>query len=276
MTTTSILITGCSSGIGRYCAEQLHQSGYLVIASCRHMDDVEQLQSQGLHCVQLDVTDTDSVHNALAQTLQITGGTLDVLFNNAGFGQGGAIEDLPTDALRSQFETNLFGLHELTRTVLPVMLKQGHGKIVQNSSVLGLVAMKYRGAYVARKFALEGYSDALRLELMDTNISVSLIEPGPIVSQFRANSLRTVQNNIDIDGSRHHQSYQKTLARLGSDKPSTSFTLEPEAVLKPLQKILTSKRPKARYYVTKPTYIFGYLRRCLSTHLLDKIVGKGH
>ncbi|MGO2508396.1 MAG: SDR family oxidoreductase [Vibrio hibernica] len=275
MTKTSILITGCSSGIGRYCAEQLHQAGYQVIASCRKIEDVGELKALGLHCIQLDVTDTGSVHAALEQTMQITGGRLDVLFNNAGYGQGGAIEDLPTDALRAQFETNLFGLHELTRAVIPLMLKQEHGKIVQDSSVLGLVAMKYRGAYVASKFALEGYTDALRLELMDTNITVSLIEPGPIASQFRANSFKAVQQNIDVEGSRHRDNYQKTLARLGSEKSSTPFTLGPEAVLKQLQKILDSKQPKPRYYVTKATYIFGYLRRILSSSMLDKIVGKG-
>ncbi|WP_153448953.1 SDR family oxidoreductase [Vibrio algicola] len=276
MTKTSILITGCSTGIGRYCAEQLHQAGFLVIASCRKQQDVNELKALGLECVQLDVTDVESVQAGLTQTLQLTGGRLDVLFNNAGYGQGGAVEDLPTDALRAQFETNLFGLHELTRAVIPVMLKQGHGKIVQNSSVLGLVAMKYRGAYVASKFALEGYSDALRLELMDTNIAVSLIEPGPIVSQFRANSLQAVQTNIDVEGSRHHQGYQKTVARLASAEAPTGFTLGPEAVLKPLQKILASQRPKARYYVTKPSYIFGYLRRILSAKMLDKIVARGN
>jgi NAD(P)-dependent dehydrogenase (short-subunit alcohol dehydrogenase family) len=271
----SILITGCSSGIGRYCAEQLHQSDYQVIASCRKIEDVAELKAKGLSCVQLDVTDSESIHSALKEVLKLTGGRLDVLFNNAGYGQGGAIEDLPTEALRAQFETNFFGLHELTRAVLPVMLKQGHGKIVQDSSVLGLVAMKYRGAYTASKFAIEGYTDTLRLELMDTNIAVSLIEPGPIVSKFRENSLRAVKATIDINGSRHKSHYQKTLARLGSQTPSTVFTLGPEAVLKQLQRILDSHRPKPRYYVTKATYIFGYLRRFLSSRMLDRILVKG-
>lgn len=272
----SILITGCSSGIGRYCAEQLHRAGYQVVASCRNIEDVTELMAQGLNCVQLDVTDPQSIQAALKQTLSMTGGRLDALFNNAGYGQGGALEDLPTHALRSQFETNLFGLHELTRAVLPVMLKQGSGKIVQNSSVLGLVAMKYRGAYVASKFAMEGYSDALRLELMDTNISVSLIEPGPIVSQFRSNSLRAVKASIDVEGSRHKENYKKTLARLGDPNPSAPFTLGPDAVLNVVQKILDSDKPKPRYYVTKATYIFGYLRRLLSSAMLDRVVGKGH
>lgn len=271
----SILITGCSSGIGFHCANELYKSGYQVIASCRKLEDVEALREQGLYCVQLDVTDEQSIHSAIKETLKMTGGTLDVLFNNAGYGQGGAIEDLPTSALRAQFETNFFGLHEVTKAVIPVMLRQGHGKIVQNSSVLGLVAMKYRGAYNASKFAIEGYTDTLRLELMDTNISVSLIEPGPIVSKFRENSLRAVKSVIDIDGSRHQKNYQKTLARLGSRESLTPFTLGPDAVLEKLHRILGSDRPKPRYYVTKSTYIFGYLRRIVSAKMLDDILVRG-
>ncbi len=273
---TSILITGCSSGIGYHCATQLHAAGYLVVASCRRAEDVARLRELGLHCVQLDLTDAESIHAALQATLEITAGRLDVLFNNAGYGQGGALEDLPTAALRAQFDTNLFGMHELTRAVIPVMLAQGQGKIVQDSSVLGLVAMKYRGAYIASKFALEGYTDALRLELMNTGIRVSLIEPGPIVSRFRANSLRTVQKTIDVQNSRHLANYQKTLARLSSPNPSNPFTLGPQAVCEQLLKILHSASPRPRYYVTKSTFIFGYLRRILSTRMLDKILVKGN
>ncbi|UJF17870.1 SDR family oxidoreductase [Vibrio sp. SS-MA-C1-2] len=271
----SILITGCSSGIGKYCAEQLHQAGYLVIASCRRIEDVNVLKKAGLNAVQLDLADSKSIHSGLQQALDITGGTIDILFNNAAYGQGGALEDLPTAALREQFETNLFGWHDLTQAVIQVMLKQGHGKIIQNSSVLGLVAMRYRGAYNASKFALEGYTDTLRLELMGTNITVSLIEPGPIVSQFRANSLKMVEKYIDVASSRHHENYQQMLSRLGKAESTNKFTLGPEAVLAPLQKILTSKKPKSRYYVTQPTYIFGFLRRILPTKWLDKMLIKG-
>ncbi|WP_299495310.1 SDR family NAD(P)-dependent oxidoreductase [uncultured Shewanella sp.] len=273
--TQSILITGCSSGIGRFCAEQLHQAGFNVVASCRKLDDVRTLQAQGLSCVQMDMTSTDSIRIGLAAALALTGGTIDVLFNNAAYGQGGAIEDLSTNTLRQQFETNLFGLHELTRAVIPLMLAQGSGKIVQNSSVLGLVAMKYRGAYNASKFALEGYTDTLRLELMNTPISVSLIEPGPIVSQFRANALRAIEHSIDIETSRHKDNYQHTLSRLGSKEATTPFTLGPEAVLKPLLKIIEHSNPKPRYYVTKATYIFGYLRRFLSSSMLDRVLSRG-
>ncbi|EKO3450384.1 SDR family oxidoreductase [Vibrio fluvialis] len=271
----SILITGCSSGIGYYCAKELHKAGYRVIASCRKPEDVSRLNSEGIFCLQLDVTDTDSIQSAISETIEHTGGTLDVLFNNAAYGQCGALEDLPTDALRAQFETNLFGWHELTKAVIPIMLEQGGGKIIQNSSVLGLVAMKYRGAYNASKFALEGYTDTLRLELMDTKISVSLIEPGPIVSKFRENALRAFESVIDKDRSRHHNSYQSTIERLGKESPSSKFTLTPDSVLKRVERILEDPSPKARYYVTQPTYIFGFLRRILPVSMLDKLLAKG-
>ncbi|MGI2881089.1 SDR family oxidoreductase [Vibrio furnissii] len=270
----SILITGCSTGIGYHCAKHLHEAGYHVVASCRNLEDVERLKGEGLFCVQLDVTDKNSIHSALEAALEHTGGVIDVLFNNAGYGQAGALEDLPTDALKAQFETNLFGLHELTRAVIPQMLKQGKGKIVQNSSVLGLVAMKYRGAYNASKFALEGYTDTLRLELMNTNISVSLIEPGPIVSQFRANSLKAFQKNIDMSTSRHRDNYQKTIDRLSSASSSNRFTLPPEAVYEKLKRILLSNKPNPRYYVTQQTYIAGLLRRFVSARLLDRILSR--
>ncbi|EPS3378921.1 SDR family oxidoreductase [Vibrio fluvialis] len=270
----SILITGCSSGIGYYCAKELHKAGYRVIASCRKPEDVSRLNSEGIFCLQIDVTDAESVQRAVRETLEHTGGTLDVLFNNAAYGQCGALEDLPTDALRAQFETNLFGWHELTKAVIPIMLEQGGGKIIQNSSVLGLVAMKYRGAYNASKFALEGYTDTLRLELMDTKISVSLIEPGPIVSKFRENALRAFECVIDKGGSRHHKSYKSTIERLAKESPSSKFTLPPDSVLKRVERILEDPSPKARYYVTQPTYIFGFLRRILPVSMLDKLLAK--
>jgi NAD(P)-dependent dehydrogenase (short-subunit alcohol dehydrogenase family) len=273
---TSILITGCSTGIGYHCAMALHKAGYQVIASCRRPKDVVALQAQGLHCVQLDLSSSESIKRGLKETLDITGGTLDVLFNNAAYGQPGALEDLPTHALREQFETNLFGWHELTTLVIPLMLEQGHGKIVQNSSVLGLVAMKYRGAYNASKFALEGYTDTLRLELMDTSINVSLIEPGPIESQFRENAKRQFEKHIDIDDSRHQASYKKTLERLDKSSPTNKFTLTPEAVLKPLLHVISSNKPKPRYYVTQPTYIFGFLRRILPSRWLDNLLVKSN
>ena len=270
----SILITGCSSGIGLYCAQALHKRGYLVVASCRKLEDVERLKGLGLHCVQLDLACTQSIQKGLNEALIITNGRLDALFNNGAYGQPGAVEDLPTDALRQQFEVNLFGWHELTCQVIQVMRKQSSGRIIQNSSVLGLVCLPYRGAYNASKFALEGLTDTLRMELKETKIQISLIEPGPIESKFRVNALKAFINNIDIESSAHKKNYLAQQQRLESQTKPQPFTLGPEAVLKSLLHALESKRAKPRYYVTFPTYLFGYLKRILSTRMLDKLLSK--
>lgn len=268
----SILITGCSTGIGLCSALMLHKQGYQVIASARRLEDVEQLQQQGLQAIQLDVDDDESIKRALQECLELTGGTLDALFNNAGFGQPGAVEDIERKALRQQFETNVFGPFELTRLVLKQMRKQGHGRIIFNSSVLGFAAMKFRGAYNGSKFAMEGLCDTLRQELAGSQIHVSLIEPGPIISQFRANAMRQFKLNVDIEHSFHKTTYEGVLARLNKVGPAAPFTLPAEAVVKKLLHALQSPRPKARYYVTFPTYLFAYLKRLLPTAWLDKIL----
>jgi len=270
----SILITGCSSGIGLCVARGLKSLGYRVFATARKADDVHRLETDGFESVQLDLADSDSIAKALDEILARTGGTLDALFNNGAYGQPGAVEDLSRDVLRAQFETNLFGWHELTNRVLPVMRRQGHGRIVQNSSVLGFVALRYRGAYNASKFALEGLSDTLRLELVGTDIHVSLVEPGPVTSCFRENAFRAYQENIDPDSSVHRDRYLAMEARLQTKGPVVPFTLPPEAVLKKVIHALESRRPRARYYVTFPTYLFGTLKRLLSTRLLDRMLNK--
>jgi NAD(P)-dependent dehydrogenase (short-subunit alcohol dehydrogenase family) len=219
----TILITGASTGIGYYCAHQLHQAGFKVIASCRKTEDVERLLNEGLTCIQLDLADSASIEQGVNETLRLTGGELFALFNNGAYGQPGAVEDLTRDALRRQFETNFFGWVELTNRILPVMIKQGYGRIVQNSSVLGIAAMPMRGAYNSSKYAIEGISDTLRLELVNTGVYVSLIEPGPINSQFRHNALNALQANIDITRSRHQSAYQKAIARLGVKESTTPF-----------------------------------------------------
>lgn len=273
-TQPSILITGCSTGIGYYCAKALQEDGWQVIASCRQQSDVERLQAEGLTCLQLDVSSTESITTALAKTLELTGGTLDALFNNGAYGQPGAVEDLTRDTLRKQFETNFFGWCELTNAVLKVMHQQLSGRIIHNSSVLGFAAMPFRGAYNASKFALEGITDTLRLELADTNIRVCLIEPGPIASEFRPNALRALDSNIAINDSRFGFQYASAIARLSKPGPASRFTLGPEAVYKKLKHALTAKNPKPRYYVTFPTYLMGTLKRFLSTRMMDRILGK--
>lgn len=274
-TMKSILITGCSSGIGLDAALTLRARGYLVIATARKEEDIDKLQERGLTACQLDVTDSQSISDAIAFSLEQTGGTLDFLFNNGAYGQTGALEDLPTHALRAQFETNVFGQHELTRQVLPIMLQQGHGRIIQCSSVLGFVSMAYRGAYNASKYALEGLSDTLRLELKGTNIDVSLIEPGPINTEFRANALVAFKENIDMDASRHKASYQQQIDRLSSEKSGAAFTLEPIDVTKVLIHAIESKKPKIRYRVTVPTVLFAIFKRLLPSRWLDALLSRG-
>lgn len=270
----SVLITGCSSGIGQCVAQGLQARGHRIFATARTHSDVQSLKEKGFESFVLDLDDTLSITNAVKNILALTGGTLDAVFNNGAYGQPGAVEDLSREVLRAQFETNLFGWLELTNLLIPVMRKQGHGRIIQNSSVLGLVSFPYRGAYNASKYALEGLTDTLRLELAGTNIHAVLIEPGPIESRFRANAFKAYQKNIARDNSPHRERYLAMEQRLSKTGPAVPFTLPPEAVLKKVIHALESQHPKIRYYVTFPTYLFGILRRILSAKLLDRILLK--
>ena len=270
----SVLITGCSTGIGYCVANGLRQRGYRVFATARRKESVKTLTDEGFESLLLDLDDSDSIRQAVDEILDRTDGELYGLFNNGAFGLAGAVEDLSRDAIRAQFETNFFGWLELTNLLIPVMRKQGFGRIIQNSSVLGIVALQFRGAYNASKYAIEGLSDTLRLELRNTNIHVSLVEPGPILSQFRSNSVRAMQEYIDIENSVYSTKYKKVLNRLNTVGPAVPFTLPPEAVLDKVIHALESKKPRARYYVTFPTYLFGYLKRLLSTRQLDSLLYK--
>lgn len=268
----TILITGCSSGIGGCVAHGLKARGWRVFATVRQPADMERLQTQGLESLSLDLRDSDSIRAAVAAVLERTGGRLDALFNNGAYGQPGAVEDLSREALREQFETNLFGTQELTNQVIPVMRRQGRGRILYTSSVLGLVAFPYRGAYVASKFALEGLADTLRMELTDTGIHVCLIEPGPILSRFRDHAHAAYLRHIRAETSPHREKYAAMEARLLKEGPAAPFTLPPEAVLKRVIHALESPRPRARYSVTVPTYLFAALRRLLPTRGLDAVL----
>ena len=265
----SILISGCSTGIGACVARGLAARGWQVFAGARKADDVERLRAEGLHGVLLDLDDSASINAAVDAVLAQTGGRLDALFNNGGFGQVGAVEDLTRDALREQFETNLFGWVELTNRVIPVMRRQGHGRIVMNSSVLGYAAFAYRGAYNAVKFALEGLSDTLRHELHGIGIHVALIEPGPIVSRFRENCLPHFEKHIDWRNSVHRAQYESQLARLHKPGPAAPFTLPAEAVLEKVIHALESPAPRPRYPVTVPAVVFWWLKRVLPIRVMD-------
>jgi len=275
MSKPTILITGCSSGIGYAAAIGLRDRGWHVYAACRQELDCARLREEGFDSPRLDYADADSIINALADVLDDTGGTLDALFNNGAYAVPGAVEDLPTEALREIFETNFFGWHTLTRAVLPVMRAQGHGRIVQCSSVLGLVAQPWRGAYNATKFALEGLTDTLRLEMRGTGIYPILIEPGPVTSKIRNNSIPHFERWIDWENSARAQEYESVLAqRLYGDNGPDKFELPPEAVVKKLVHALEAKRPRPRYYVTTPTYLAGFLRRILGTRMLDRVLSR--
>ncbi|CAK0746804.1 Uncharacterized oxidoreductase YbbO [Gammaproteobacteria bacterium] len=270
--TKSVLITGCSSGIGLTLAKGLAARGWQVFAGARQAEDAARLTTAGLTGLVLDLRNSASIQAAVAEVLEHTGGTLDALCNNAGYGQPGAVEDLSREILREQFETNLFGAHELTTLVLPVMRRQQQGRIVYLSSLLGYVALPYRGAYNASKYALEGLVDTLRLELRGTGIHVSLIEPGPIRSRFRANAYAAFKRNINAIGSVHAAQYVAMERRFTAEGPVSPFTRGPEAVRAKVVHALESARPRAHYPVTFPAYLFAVLRRLLPVQVLDRIL----
>jgi NAD(P)-dependent dehydrogenase (short-subunit alcohol dehydrogenase family) len=271
----SILITGSSSGIGYDAAHGLARRGWRVFATCRAEEDCARLRGEGLESFRLDYADEASVEAALAEVLTRTGGTLDALYNNGAFACPGAVEDLPRDALRAIFETNLFGYHDLTRRVIPVMRAQGQGRIVNCSSVLGLVGMKWRGAYVATKFAMEGLTDVLRIEMRGTGIKVILIEPGPVTSDIRVNAIPHFERWIDWEHSARAGEYRSLRDRLYTSSGPDRFELPARAVTAKLVHALESTRPKARYFVTTPTYLMNIARRMLPTAALDWLIAKG-
>jgi NAD(P)-dependent dehydrogenase (short-subunit alcohol dehydrogenase family) len=279
MDTRSVLISGCSSGIGLAIARGLRARGWRVFATARKPADVATLAAEGFESLRLDVDSSDSIRAAVEDVLRRTGGRLDALINNAGFGLPGAVEDLPRAGLRAQFETNVFGGQELIRLLLPVFRAQNRGRIVQMSSMLGYVALAYRGAYCASKYAIEGLTDALRLELRGTNIHVAIVEPGPITARFRDNAYAAFKTYIDKNRSAHRTQYEAMIDRLEGQRGPLPFTLPPEAVLKRVLHALESPRPHRRYQVTVPAYLTAWLSRLLPMPLLDwllyRIGGEG-
>lgn len=268
MTKRTILITGCSSGIGLASARLMQARGWRVFATARRDEDLASLRSAGLDALHLELADETSVAACAAAALERAGGRLDALFNNAAYGQIGAMEDVTAGLLRRQLEVNVVGTHDLTRRLIPAMRRAGSGRIVNCSSVLGLVSGPYRGAYCASKFALEALTDALRLELDGTGIFVSLIEPGPIRTRFLEQALAGFKATIAIEDSPHRDIYHARLAAMEAGGKST-FKLEPEAVAAKLVHAVESDRPRRRYYVTVPTYLAAALKRFAPPPLLD-------
>lgn len=270
----TVLVTGCSSGIGYCVAKGLKERGYNVYATARKQEDVDRLIKEGFKCLQLDYADSESVQDLANELMLLIGTDLYAVFHNGAYGQPGAVEDLSRETLEKQFATNVFGWMELNNRLILMMRQSNRGRIIFNSSVLGLISLPYRGAYNASKYAIEGFADTLRLELADTGIKVSLIEPGPIESRFRGNSLIAFKENIEVDSSFHRDAYKKTLKRLEKKGHAVPFTLPPEAVLKRVIHALESPRPQAHYYVTYPTYLFGFLKRLLPSKWMDTFLRK--
>ncbi|MBL8584158.1 MAG: SDR family oxidoreductase [Rhizobiaceae bacterium] len=268
----TIIVTGASSGIGAYCARALAAEGWRVFATARRPEDIEKLAADGLEAFRLDYRETDSIAALFEAVMSRTGGRLDALYNNGAYAQAGAVEDLPVDALREQFEANFFGWHDLTRRVVPVMRRQGNGRIVHCSSILGLVPVRYRGAYAASKHALEGLMLCLRLELRGSGVGVSLIEPGPVESKIASNGLDWFLKNIDVEGSVHREAYQAQLARMRAGGSKSRLKLGPDAVHAVLRHALLSKRPRPHYVVTRPARVGVLLKRLLPPSLLYRVL----
>ena len=276
MAQPSILITGCSSGIGLCAATALQKLGWRVFATARKTQDVEKLAAMGLESVQLDLLDSESIQRAIQQVLHATGGTLDALFNNAGLLVAGATEDISRDLIRAQFETNVFGPMEIIRQILPVMRQQGHGRIVQNSSILGVITMPYCGAYNASKYALEGFTLTLRQECRGTNIHVSLINPGPITSELRNNARQIYQDNLANKSDSHHLSAYRRLEQeyFKASPASRRLQQAPQAVVKKLMHALTSKNPKIHYYVGWSAQILAFAKKIMPERLFEWLLSK--
>lgn len=272
----SIIVTGASSGIGAYCARALYRDVWRVFATARRPEDLAALRADGIEAFYLDYAEPDSIRALEREILDLGGGRLDALFNNGAYAQPGAVEDLPVEALREQFEANLFGWHDLTRRLIPVMRRQGHGRIVNCSSILGLVPRRFRGAYCASKHALEGLTLCLRSELRGTGIEVSLIEPGPIESRIATNGLAWFRKYVSCGNSPHRIAYQAQIDRMESGGSRSRLKGKPEHVYRVLDRALTARRPKPHYIVTVPASVGTILKRVLPAELLYRIVATGN
>lgn len=270
----SIIVTGASSGIGAHCARALKAEGWRVFATARKPEDIAALEADGIEAFYLDYGEAASIEALVASVLDRTGGRLDALFNNGAYAQAGAVEDLPVAALKEQFEVNFFGWHDLTRRLVPVMRRQGHGRIVHCSSILGLAPVRFRGAYSASKHALEGLMLCLHQELQGSGIHVSLIEPGPVKSKIASNGLPWFLKNIDIEKSVHSADYAAQLERLRAGGSQSALKPGPEVVHKVLRHALLSRRPRPHYVVTVPARIGAVLKRILPASILYRFLAK--
>lgn len=272
----TIIVTGASSGIGAYCARALAAQGWRVFATARKPDDLARLAADGLEAFYLDYREPGSIAALVEAVLSRTEGRLDALYNNGAYAQAGAVEDLPVAALREQFEANLFGWHDLTQRIVPVMRDQRAGRLVHCSSILGLVPVRFRGAYAASKHALEALMLCQRAELAGSGVHVSLIEPGPIESRMAANGLAWFERHIDHERSVHRQAYAAQLARLRAGGSRSRLKLGPEAVHRALEHALLHPRPRPHYVVTVPARAGVLLKRLLPARAFYRVLaGQG-
>ncbi len=271
----SVLITGCSTGIGAATSQVMRERGWRVIPTARKKEDLDKLRADGFSPVHLELADAGSVAKCVEETLQLTGGKLGGLVNNAGFAQTGAVEDLSREVLRQQFEVNLLGMQDLTNRLIPMFRKQGWGRIVNISSVLGRVSLPFMGSYCATKFAMEALSNAMRVELHGSGIGVMIIVPGAIISEFRHNAAARAQESLDLERGRHGKYYEKEIQRrIRQQKKPDAFTKPPEAVAKKIVHALESTSPKRRYCVTIPAYLGAFASRFLPDWMFDRALAR--
>jgi NAD(P)-dependent dehydrogenase (short-subunit alcohol dehydrogenase family) len=269
----SIIVTGASSGIGAHCARALKADGWRVFATARKSADIAALEAAGIEAFFMDYRDAASIEALVATVLERTGGRLDALYNNGAHAQAGAVEDLPVEALRDQFEANVFGWHDLTRRVVPVMRRQGHGRLVHCSSILGLMPARFRGAYCASKYAIEGLMLCLRQELRGSGIHVSLIEPGPVHSKIHSNGTAWFLKNVDYGNSVHRAGYRRQMEDVRS-QAAQDRRADPGVVYTALKHALLSQRPKPHYVVTMPARLGVLLKRILPASLFYRVLAR--
>lgn len=268
----TIIVTGASSGIGAHCARALRADGWRVFATARRPADIEALRQEGFDAFYLDYREPESIEAVVAAVLERTGGRLDALYNNGAHAQAGAVEDLPVEALREQFEANVFGWHDLTRRVLPAMRAQGHGRLVHCSSILGLMPARLRGAYCASKYAVEGLMLALRLELEGSGIHVSLIEPGPVSSNIHRNGMGWFLKHVDYGNSHYRDDYRAQIEQVRN--ANEKLRADPQVVYRALRHALVSRRPRPHYVVTMPARIGVAMKRLLPANLLYRVLSR--
>lgn len=272
--TKTVLVTGCSSGIGAATARVLRDAGWTVYPTARKEEDLAALKADGFDAVRLDLADEASVACAAAEFLEKCGGRPGALVNNAGYCQAGALEDLGRAALRAQFEANVLGPQQLIRAVLPAMKACGAGRIVTVSSVFGRIASPLVGAYCASKYAVEALGDTLRIELSGTGVWASLVEPGAVLSRFRKNAAEALAANTEAGGDFEGMYEREVERRRRQVKKRDFFTRPPEEVAAKIRHALESPRPWRRYRVTPAAWLVEVAVRVLPQALTDVILSR--